>query len=151
MKLEYGKGKSASGPGVNIILDGDDIAKAIDLYLYAQNVHVRGTRTIHMLDEAVKHVTGNIFVDPSGYVITPSGNKMEGKGIPKTPMTFNKAFNEWRDEHASETIEIKFNGGGGTTQMIGESNMSEIYDCMYKDRKLTDILHEKIVHANEWN
>jgi len=157
MNLEYGEGKHINGPGINIILDGDEIARAIDIYLYSQNVLVRGARTIHLNDEVAAYVEGRIHVDPSGYVITPDGEKMEGKGLPETPMTFNNAFNEWRDEHTSELIDIETSGGAKVTQKIGISNMSEIYDSLYREngtargRRVADIINEIVVHANEWD
>ena len=46
MKIDYGSGPTIYGPGINISLSGNEIAKAIDLYLLSHNVIVRGPRTI---------------------------------------------------------------------------------------------------------
>ena len=78
MNIEYGSGKTEYGPGVSINLDGNEVAKAIDAWLVANGVNVQGSRTITVNGELCE--SGNIYVDPSGFVITPRGRKMSGRG-----------------------------------------------------------------------
>lgn len=52
--------------GVEIILTEVDVTTAIDAYLVAHNITVRGPRTIRVNGEFVKH--GRVYVDPSGTV-----------------------------------------------------------------------------------
>ena len=78
MNLEYGNGKTEYGPGVSINLDGNEVATAIDAWLVANGVNVSGPRTITVNGELCER--GNIYVDPSGFVITPRGRKMSGRG-----------------------------------------------------------------------
>lgn len=78
MKLQLGNGKTKYGPGVEIKLDGNEVATAIDAYLVAQCVHVSGPRTITVNGELCE--SGNIYVDPSGFIITPKGRKLSGRG-----------------------------------------------------------------------
>jgi len=80
MIIEYGKGTTKYGPGVNIELDSDELACAIDTYLVSQGVHVSGPRTISINDEFCRYCFGKIYVDPSGFVITPNGEKLSGRG-----------------------------------------------------------------------
>ena len=75
MKIKKGKGKTKYGSGINIKLSGSEIATAIDAYLVARNVHIRGPRTIRINDELCKR--GNIYVDPIGFIIK-KGKKIEG-------------------------------------------------------------------------
>ena len=77
MEVKYGNGSTEFGPGVDINLDGDEVATAIDAYLVAHGVHVRGPRTIRVNDELID--SGNIYVDPSGFVIE-SGRRFSGGG-----------------------------------------------------------------------
>lgn len=82
MKINYGKGTTQYGPGVEINLTGDEVAIAIDAYLVAHNVHVSGPRTIRVNGELCEN--GKIYVDPMGKVI--SNGKLfsgQGKGIKK--------------------------------------------------------------------
>lgn len=79
MDLRYGDGESLYGPGVIIQLTGDEVATAIDAWLVAHCVHISGPRTIRVNDERCRH--GEIYVDPSGFVITPDGEKMSGRGL----------------------------------------------------------------------
>lgn len=77
MIIKYGEGRTKEGPGVSIELTGDEVALAIDTWLVAHDVHVRGARTIRVnggLCEA-----GRVYVDPSGFVIA-DGKKLSGSG-----------------------------------------------------------------------
>lgn len=40
MLVTHGDGKTIWGPGVEITLTGDEVARAIDAYLVAHNIHV---------------------------------------------------------------------------------------------------------------
>ena len=77
MKVDYGKGPTEYGPGVNIELTGADIAIAIDAYLVAHQIYVNGPRTITVRDELCGY--GRVYVDPSGFVIA-DGEKYSGRG-----------------------------------------------------------------------
>ena len=76
-EIMRGKGKTEYGPGVQINLTGDEVAIAIDAYLVARRVVVRGPRTITVNGELCK--SGSVYVDPSGFVIA-DGCKMSGRG-----------------------------------------------------------------------
>jgi len=78
MKIQHGNGKTEYGPGVSIELDGNEVATAIDAWLVAHGAHVSGPRTITVNGELCE--VGNIYVDPSGFVITPKGKKVSGRG-----------------------------------------------------------------------
>ena len=75
MKVRHGKGETKYGKGVEIILDGDEVATAIDAYLVARGIHVIGARTITVNSELCNH--GRVYVDPSGFVIK-KGKKYTG-------------------------------------------------------------------------
>lgn len=77
MKVGYGNSKAGYGPGVEIELTGDDVATAIDAYLVAQGVCVRGARTITVNGDLCRK--GRVFVDPSGFAIA-HGEKWSGRG-----------------------------------------------------------------------
>lgn len=77
MRVARGRGKTQYGPGVDIDLTGDEVATAIDAYLVAHGVHIRGARTITVNGELCE--CGNIYVDPSGFVIA-NGEKFAGDG-----------------------------------------------------------------------
>lgn len=77
MRVRYGEGKTEYGPGVIISLTGDEVAVAIDAYLVAHGVCVRGPRTVMVNGEMCD--TGHIYVDPSGFVIF-RGKKLSGCG-----------------------------------------------------------------------
>jgi len=79
MKIQYGKGKTEYGKGVSVDLSGDEVATAIAAYLVAHSIHVSGPRTITVNGELCKK--GNVYVDPSGFVITPNGEKMDGSKL----------------------------------------------------------------------
>ena len=67
VKIKFGKGCTKYGPGVEILLTGDEVATAIDAYLVARMVHVSGPRTTRVNGEMCK--AGRVYVDPSGFVI----------------------------------------------------------------------------------
>lgn len=77
MKVEFGKGKTKYGPGVNIKLSGDEVATAIDAYLVARGIHVVGPRTIRVNGDLCDQ--GNVYVDPSGFVMS-DGKRYTGRG-----------------------------------------------------------------------
>lgn len=77
MKVDYGNGSTENGPGVSIHLTGDEIATAIDAWLVAAGVVVRGPRTITVNGALCD--TGRVYVDPSGFVIA-AGVKLRGDG-----------------------------------------------------------------------
>ena len=79
MKISYGNGSTEYGPGVNIQLTGDEVAIAIAAWLVAHGVHVDGARTVTVNGELCEF--GRVYVDPSGFVITPEGQKFSGRGI----------------------------------------------------------------------
>ena len=76
MEVKVGKGTTKYGPGVEVILSGDEVATAIDAYLVAHNVYVFGSRTISVNDNLCK--AGNVYVDPSGFVIH-DGERIDGR------------------------------------------------------------------------
>lgn len=77
MKVKYGKGATQYGPGVDIKLTGDEVATAIDAYLVARGVVVRGSRTVTVNGKLCRK--GRVYVDPSGFVIV-NGKKLSGRG-----------------------------------------------------------------------
>lgn len=79
MEIKYGEGKTKQGPGVNLVLDGDEIARAIDTWLLSQEVVVRGPRTIRIDGEVCRYALASIYVDPSGFVIH-EGERYSGRG-----------------------------------------------------------------------
>ena len=78
MKIKKGKGKTEYGPGVDIILSGDEVARAILTYLTARGVVIEGARTITVNDELCEK--GRVYIDPSGFCIDKKGNKYNGRG-----------------------------------------------------------------------
>lgn len=104
MKIEYGKGTTEYGPGVDIFLTGCDVAMAISAYLVAHDIHVVGPRTITVNKELCD--CGKVYVDPSGFVIHNGNTPVisiedNGIGIPqdKLPYIFNEYF---RTEEAAQ-------------------------------------------------
>ena len=83
MKIKYGDGPTEFGPGVSIEMTGDEVATAIDSWLVARNVTVRGPRTISVNGALCKE--GNVYIDPSGFVIA-GGKRLSGLG----PKRFRK-------------------------------------------------------------
>ena len=78
MKIDYGKGPTEYGPGASIKLTGAEVATAIDAYLVAHGVHVDGPRTITVNGGLCKK--GEIYVDPSGFVIDWECEEWNGRG-----------------------------------------------------------------------
>ena len=52
--------------GARVSLDGDDLCKAIGLYLYSKGVYINGPRTIRINDGPTMGNKASIYVDPSG-------------------------------------------------------------------------------------
>jgi hypothetical protein len=77
MNVEFGKGKTEFGTGVQINLTGDEVATAIHAYLVAHGIYVDGPMTIRVNGELCKE--GGIYVDPSGRVIE-NGVGWNGRG-----------------------------------------------------------------------
>ncbi len=77
MKVDYGSGTTKYGPGVAIELTGSEVATAIDAYLVAAGVVVRGPRTVTVNGKLCE--SGQIYVDPEGFVIV-AGQKLSGRG-----------------------------------------------------------------------
>lgn len=78
MKIRYGNGPTQYGPGVSIDLSGEEVARAISAWLVAKGVHVNGPRTVTVNGELCE--CGQVYVDPSGFVITAKGRKVSGGG-----------------------------------------------------------------------
>lgn len=95
MRVEYGKGSTSFGPGVGVYLEAHEVSLAIDAYLVAHCVVVRGPRTILVNGERI--TDGEVYVDPSGFVIHED-RRLNGQG----PDTLQRRM----DSHASrdETI-----------------------------------------------
>ena len=77
MNVQFGKGKTEYGPGVQIDLTGDEVAIAIDAYLVAHRIYVDGPRTITVNGELCE--VGKVYVDPSGKVVA-NGEGWSGRG-----------------------------------------------------------------------
>lgn len=77
MEVRYGKGTTQYGPGVSIDLTGDEVATAVDAWLVAQGVHVRGPRTVTVNGALCE--AGEVYVDPSGFVVA-DGERFSGRG-----------------------------------------------------------------------
>lgn len=76
MRIAFGKGKTQFGPGVDILLSGDEVARAIYAYLVARGVHIDGPRTVTVNGDLCER--GRVYVDPSGFVIDTNGRKWLG-------------------------------------------------------------------------
>ena len=83
MNIEYEKEKTKYGPGVDIHLDGVEVAIAIDAWLAAQNIHIVGPKIITVNGQLCD--SGNIYIDPSGHVIA-NNKTVSGRG----PLSENK-------------------------------------------------------------
>lgn len=83
MRIAHGNGPTKYGPGVRIDLTGAEVATAILAWLVAKNVHVDGPRTVTVNGELCEF--GQVYVDPSGFVITQKGRKLEGRGADSAP------------------------------------------------------------------
>jgi hypothetical protein len=68
MKVEKGNGRSMYGKGVDIHLTDTEVARAIDAYLTAHNIHIEGARTILINGECIKK--GRVYTDPSARVFS---------------------------------------------------------------------------------
>ena len=77
MKIQFGKGETEYGTGVQIDLTGTEVAIAISAYLCEHEFHVNGPRTIRVNGELCEE--GEIYVDPSGFVIS-QGVRWTGRG-----------------------------------------------------------------------
>lgn len=77
MDIKFGNGTTKFGPGVQINLTGEEVARAIDTYLLAHDINVRGARTITVNGELCRN--GSVYVDPSGFVVN-EGVKWTGRG-----------------------------------------------------------------------
>lgn len=77
MKIQYGKGKTQFGPGVDIKLTGNEVARAIYTYLTAHGVRINGPATIRVNGELC--LMGSVYIDPSGDVIE-NGKVYSGRG-----------------------------------------------------------------------
>jgi hypothetical protein len=80
MKIDYGKGTTEWGPGVEIELEGHEAALAILAYLTANGVHISGPTTICVNGRTIENAS--VYVDPSGSVVT-SGRSYNGRGANK--------------------------------------------------------------------
>jgi len=78
MKVKFGEGKTKYGPGISISLSGDEVASAIDLWLYAKKVYVNGARTITVNGKLCSE--GSVYIDPSGSVLY-KGIRLTGRGV----------------------------------------------------------------------
>jgi hypothetical protein len=77
MRVNYGRGTTEYGPGVEVKLTGTEIVKAIQAYLVAHGVHLNGPCTFTINGELIKK--GKVYVDPSGFVIH-DGKMLDGRG-----------------------------------------------------------------------
>lgn len=67
MHVRQGPGKTECGPGIEVVLSGDEVASAIDDYIEKRGVTVSGPRTITV--NGALCYQGRVYVDPSGHVI----------------------------------------------------------------------------------
>lgn len=77
MEIKFGGGTTEFGPGVSIEMTGDEVAMAIDAWLVAHDVHVRGPRTVRVNGALCE--AGEVYVDPSGFVVA-DGERFSGRG-----------------------------------------------------------------------
>ena len=95
MLVKFGGGTTEYGPGVTIVLTADEVATAIEAYLVAHDVHVRGPRTVRV-DGAL---VGEVYVDPSGYVVA-AGEMLSGRG--PSPSADAREGGGQQQEHGQE-------------------------------------------------
>lgn len=76
MEIRYGSGPTEYGPGVSIELTGSEVATAIDAWLVAHGVVVRGPRTVTINGGLCE--VGHVYVDPSGFAIF-DGERFSGR------------------------------------------------------------------------
>lgn len=106
MEIEYGKGSTEYGPGVQINLTGDEVAVAIHEYLKSKCVDIVGPRTIRVNGNLCE--SGAVYVDPSGFVVQ-NKRKWSGRG-PITVITAshsNGTYVEFKAQECSEFITKK--------------------------------------------
>ena len=77
MNVRHGDGTTEYGPGVTIELTGGEVALAIDAWLVAHNVHIRGARTITVNGDLCE--AGKIYIDPGAFAVV-DGVKWSGRG-----------------------------------------------------------------------
>ncbi len=77
MRVDEGRGTTVYGPGVDIFLEGSEVALAIDSWLVGQNIHIEGPRTITVNGKLIEEA--KVYVDHSGAVFTKS-KKISGRG-----------------------------------------------------------------------
>lgn len=78
MDIEYGKGETRFGTGVQITMSRNEVAVAIDAYLTAHGANISGPRTVILNNKLIEDC--KIYVDPSGVVIA-NGVRYLGSGI----------------------------------------------------------------------
>jgi hypothetical protein len=76
--VRHGKGATECGPGVRISMSGEDVASAISLWLYAQDILIEGPRTITYNNKLLEDDC-EVYVDPSGCVLK-DGVRFNGSG-----------------------------------------------------------------------
>jgi len=77
MEIKYADGTTKAGPGVEILLTGNEIETAISAYLVAHDVHVQGLSRI--IINGFTCGRGRVLVDPSGFVIHDD-KRLDGSG-----------------------------------------------------------------------
>lgn len=78
MNIRHGKGRTKYGPGVDILLTGNELAQAVLDYIAARGVDVTGPRTVTVGGELC--TSARVYVDPSGHVVTATGEALSGRG-----------------------------------------------------------------------
>lgn len=81
MHVQFGQGSTEYGPGVDIVLDENEVASAILAYLVAHEIYVRGPLTVITQQGQPKPGTQvlpiRVYVDPSGCVVA-GGKRYNG-------------------------------------------------------------------------
>lgn len=77
MNVQLGKGMTEYGPGVEITLNGDELALAITAYLSDNGIMIRGPRTVTVNGQHCAEAM--VYVDPSGTVVYGS-HTIDGRG-----------------------------------------------------------------------
>jgi len=77
MFVSFGEGSTEYGPGIQIDLTGEEVAKAIEAYLVAHGIYQSGPRTIRVNGKLIEK--GSMYVDPSGFVMV-DGRRFNGNG-----------------------------------------------------------------------
>jgi hypothetical protein len=78
MEVRWGNGDTEYGPGIEIALTGEDVARAIEAYMVSHGIHHSGPRTITVNGELCKN--GAVYVDPSEVVVDSDGRTWIGRG-----------------------------------------------------------------------